>query len=157
MGGLKSVIELGDTRPRDREDDLVTAQLKDLDGRVLVENVQCKIYLPRRLGEMPYVEFLASEKQFDALSHHTVVAFHAEHHDAGKLYVELHAKHLFLRNQAKRYWGTDSRSVTVDGVPERLPRTRFLQTEKGAASPTIYFRISNKSAPVSGASADTAP
>jgi len=94
---------------------------------------------------MPYVEFLASEYQFDVLSRRTMVAFRAEQRDAGKLHAETTAQRLWLRNQTKRFWGAGSVSVTVDGVPERLLKTQFLERDKSKEPPTIQFRLSPNS------------
>src|SRR5690348_7285331 len=119
------MIKLPNARPRQREDLAAEPELKDgPDGSVIAKDIPCKVYLPRQLGEMPYVEFLATEHLFHIVSGRRVVAFRAEQRDDGQLHSELVADHLDLRNQTIRYWGKKNASVTIDGVPERLSWTR---------------------------------
>ncbi|MEP7162695.1 MAG: hypothetical protein ABI747_02930 [Candidatus Moraniibacteriota bacterium] len=128
-------------RPRDQEDLHIEAELRDSDGHVLASGVPCKVFLPQKPGEMPYIEFLPSLQQYKAVERQLSVAFHAEHHDSADQCHSLDAEQLFLVNRSQRL-SEGVGAVTLDGVAERLLEVQTFQRDGTDELGDLFFQLS---------------
>ena len=119
------MTQLDQTR---KEDFLVRADLT-IEER-LVPSILCKVYLPQKPSEKPFISFQPTKAQYDSCVHTFRCGFHAETPDfSGKIDATLDAPTVYLKDMRTTHWGPDLVVAQFNGDPQHLRVARFLSTD----------------------------
>ncbi|WNB74599.1 hypothetical protein [Methylomonas koyamae] len=127
-----------------KENHLVNATLI-VDG-VEVNGVPCKIYLPERIDEKPYVIIKPSEDDAtDIMSSQSgslravVLGF------ADKEELVIDSPEVYFDGMSKKFWGSDISENTIPGEPQDLHVVRPIQLSEGSEKTQIVFWVTPNS------------
>lgn len=108
-----------------------------------ISAVPCKIYLPERPHEKPYVIFKPSEADFYKIMGSHVGAFKAFIYDPDKvIQTTIEAPEVYFSGSYTKHWGDGISESTVPGEPQNLHVIRHLKNPEGQDKTHIVFWIS---------------
>lgn len=98
---------------------LVHATVKVNDKEI--QNVPCKVYLPERTHEKPYLIFKPSKYDAARIAYSYKVGFNANISDSNhELQTSMFASEVYFSENSTKYWGSDVSESTVLGTPQDL-------------------------------------
>lgn len=108
-----------------------------------ISAVPCKIYLPERIHEKPYVIFKPSEADFYKIMSSHVGAFKASIYDMDKVIrTTIEAPEVYFSGSHTKHWGDDISESTVPGEPQDLHVIHHFRNPEGQDKTRIVFWIS---------------
>jgi hypothetical protein len=108
-----------------------------------INGVPCKIYLPERIDEKPYVILKPSTEDASSLmvSHKcalqaNVLGFNNE------IQISFEAPEVYFSGSSTKYWGDDISDNTIPGEPQDLHLIRHIKADKSPEKTRIVFWVS---------------
>jgi hypothetical protein len=108
-----------------------------------ITNVPCKIFLPERIQEKPYVIFKPSKEDANRIMASHKGALHASVYGFDKeKELTIEAPEIYFSGSSTKYWGDGISDSTVPGDPQDLHVVRHLRANENAQHTQIVFWIS---------------
>ncbi len=124
-----------------KEDYLVNATL--IVNGVEINDVPCKLYLPERPHEKPYVVFKPSNTDFHKITNSYKGSFKADIYGSDKqINSSIEAPEIHFSDSAIKNWGNGIAESTVYGEPQDLHIIRHLENPEKQDNTSIVFWIS---------------
>ena len=111
-----------------------------------ITNVPCKIFLPERIQEKPYVIFKPSKEDANRIMASHKGALHATVYGFDKKKeLTIEAPEIYFSGSSTKYWGDGISDSTVPGDPQDLHVVHHLRANDNAQHTQIVFWISPNS------------
>lgn len=146
----KLLVDLGDiqlkkdegVKQHERaEDFLVHAKLK-VQGQI-IDNILCKIFLPERITDKPFLKFKPTADQYAQLTTSHEGSFEAELIGFDKkVEVSLDAPNVYFSGMVTKYWGPDFSESSLNGEPQNFHVIRHLTSNENPRKTSLTIWIS---------------